>query len=210
MLKTDKKLILESCVDSFEDAKIAEINGASRIELCSALEYDGLSPSYTLAKKCVDELSIPIMVMIRPRKGNFVYSEAEVTTMIKSISDFKKIGIAGFVFGLLNTNNEIDFDNLKLLVEAANPFQVTFHKAIDYTPNVYKSFETLNKIEGITRVLTSGGATTAWEGRFELKQMNELPNRRIEIIAAGKIFPENRNRIAEFTGINELHGKRIV
>lgn len=210
MQNLSNKLILESCVESFDDAKIAQSKGADRIELCSDLEHDGLSPSFELAKKCVANLSIPVMVMIRLREGNFVYSDLEIAEMIRVINEFKTINIAGFVFGLLKTDNEIDFDNLKLLIEAAKPYPITFHKAIDYTPDIYKSFENLNKIEGITRVLTSGGFATAWEGRFLLKQMNELPDRKIEIIAAGKITPENRNQIAEFTGVKELHGKRIV
>ena len=97
-----------------------------------------------------------------------------------------------------------------MLFRSAFPLEVTFHKAIDYTTNILKSFQELNEINGITRVLTSGGKDTAWNGRLVLKAMNEFPERRIQIIAAGKIVPENRIEIAEFTGVVELHGKNIV
>lgn len=204
------KLILESCVETLEDALIAEENGANRIELCSELDQDGLTPSRELTAQCVYYLSIPVMAMVRPRGGNFVYSEAEITQMEAEIEFFKQSGVAGVVFGLLTKDDKIDIENTRRLAKLASPLQVTFHKAIDYTGDVLKSFQELNEIEGITRVLTSGGMDTAWNGREVLKQMQKLPNRKINIIAAGKVVPENRTKIADFAEINELHGKKIV
>lgn len=150
------------------------------------------------------------MAMVRPRGGDFVYSEAEIQQMEKEIELFKQLGVAGVVFGLLTEENSIDLPNTQRLAQKAQPLDVTFHKAIDYTPDPLKSFERLNTIEGISRVLTSGGKATAWEGRIVLKEMNNLSNRKIKIIAAGKVLPENREQIAEFTGVTELHGKKIV
>lgn len=204
------KLILESCVETLEDAIIDEENGANRIELCSELEQDGLTPSMELTAQCVYYLSIPVMAMVRPRGGNFVYSEAEIRQMETEIEFFKQSGVAGVVFGLLTKDDKIDIENTRRLAKLAFPMEVTFHKAIDYATDILKSFQELNEIEGITRVLTSGGKDTAWNGREVLKQMQQLPDRKIKIIAAGKVLPENRTKIAEFTGINELHGKRIV
>ena len=204
------KLILESCVETLEDAIIAEENGANRIELCSELDQDGLTPSRELTAQCVYYLSIPVMAMVRPRGGNFVYSEAEIKQMEAEIEFFKQSGVAGVVFGLLTKDDKIDIENTRRLAKLAFPLEVTFHKAIDYTGDILKSFQELNAIEGITRVLTSGGMDTAWNGREVLKQMQRLPDRKIKIIAAGKVLPENRIQIAEFTGITELHGKRIV
>lgn len=204
------KLIFESCVETLEDAIIAEEKGANRIELCSELEQDGLTPSRELTAQCVYYLSIPVMAMVRPRGGNFVYSEEEIKQMEAEIEFFKQAGVAGVVFGLLTNEGKIDIENTRRLAKLAFPLEVTFHKAIDYTGDLLKSFQELNEIDEITRVLTSGGMDTAWNGREVLKQMQRLPDRNIKIIAAGKVLPENRTKIAEFTGITELHGKKIV
>ncbi len=210
MTSHSKHLIFEACVDSLEDAIGAQLRGANRIELCSALDQDGLTPSVELTRQCIETLTIPVMVMIRPRGGHFVYSEAEIQHMEIDIARFKEVGVDGVVFGLLNKQNSIDVVNTRKLTKLAFPLEVTFHKAIDSTDDILKAFKELNSIKGITRVLTSGGTNTAWNGRVVLKTMNNLPERRIQIIAAGKILPENRVQIAEFTGVTELHGKKIV
>jgi copper homeostasis protein len=203
-------LIFESCVETLEDALAAEKSGANRIELCSALDQDGLTPSDELTQQCVQNLSIPVMAMVRPRGGNFVYTEEEIRQMEAEIEFFKQSGVAGVVFGLLTEAGDVDVENTSRLARLAMPLEVTFHKAIDYSSDILKSFQELNAIDGLTRVLTSGGVDTAWNGRNVLKQMQDLPGRRIKIIAAGKVLPENRERIADYTGVAELHGKRIV
>ena len=210
MTNPNKQLVFEACVDTLKDALVAEKLGANRIELCSTLDQDGLTPSPELTSQCLKHLSIPIMAMVRPRGGNFVNSESEIRQMETDIEFFKQAGVAGVVFGLLTTKGAIDFINTRRLTDLAFPLEVTFHKAIDYTADILKSFQELNTIDGITRVLTSGGMDTAWNGRLVLKAMQEFPARRIQIIAAGKVLPENRELIAEFTGVVELHGKNIV
>lgn len=203
-------MIFESCVDCLEDALAAEAAGAHRIELCSALDQDGLTPSLDLAAQCVARLSLPVMVMVRCRGGDFVYSAAEVERMEADILNFKRTGVAGVVFGSLTADRQVDVANTCRLVQAALPLDVTFHKAIDCAADVALAFETLNSIKGITRVLSSGGRETAWSGRDTLRAMQQLPGRQIQIIAAGKITRENRSEITRYTGIDELHGKRIV
>lgn len=203
-------LIFEACVESLDDAIVAEKRGANRIELCSALDQDGLTPSPELTLKCLQHLTIPVMSMVRPRGGNFVYAEEEILLMEAEIEFFKGSGVAGVVFGLLTNDGAIDVENTRRLAKLASPLEVTFHKAIDYSDDILKSFQELNTIDGITRVLTSGGMDTAWNGRNVLKQMQDIRGRRIEIIAAGKVLPENRVQIAEFIGVSELHGQRIV
>lgn len=210
MANPTSELIFEACVESLEEAMAAEKRGANRIELCSHLELDGLTPSRELTLQCLDRLSIPVMAMVRPRGGNFVYSEAEVRQMEEEIGFLKQAGVAGVVFGLLTPENTIDIENTRYLSNLAVPLEITFHKAIDYSTDVLKSFQEMNAIKGITRVLTSGGMDTAWNGRKILKQMQDMQGRKIKIIAAGKILPENRLQIAEYTGVSELHGKRIV
>jgi len=203
-------LLFEACVESFEAAQAAQQRGAHRIELCSALDQDGLTPSHELVQRCVQGLSIPVVAMIRPRGGNFVYTEEELGQMERDIKSCQQAGVAGVVFGLLTEDGHIDSHNTERLVHAAAPLAVTFHKAIDYSTDVQASFKQLNTIHGITRVLTSGGQTTAWEGRDALKAMQMLPGRRIEIVAAGKLLPDNRRQLADYTGVRELHGKNIV
>lgn len=210
MAKPTSGLIFEACVESLEEAVAAEKRGAHRIELCSDLAQDGLTPSRELTFQCLKHLSIPIMAMVRPRGGNFVYSEAEVRQMEEEIGFFKQAGVAGVVFGLLTPENTIDIENTSYLSNLAAPLEVTFHKAIDYSTDVLQAFQEMNIIKGITRVLTSGGMNTAWNGREILKQMQDMQDRKMKIIAAGKILPENRLQIAEYTGVSELHGKRIV
>ncbi len=203
-------LLFEACVETLDEALLAEKNGAHRIELCSHLELDGLTPSAELTRQCVSQLTIPVMAMVRPRGGDFCHTEEELKQMEQEIDYFKQSGVAGVVFGLLTSDRQIDVQNTIRLTQRANPLQVTFHKAIDFTPDVLGSFAELNEISGITRVLTSGGMDTAWNGRHIIKAMQDLPQRKIRIIAAGKVLPDNRETIAGFTGVSELHGKRIV
>jgi len=207
---TTNKLTLEACVETLEDAIAAKSRGANRIELCSALDLDGLTPSRELTRLCTQKLRIPIMAMVRPRGGNFVYTETEIRQMEVDIDFFKQAQVAGVVFGLLTQEGAIDIENTRHLAKLAFPLKVTFHKAIDYSTDILSSFQELNKIDEISSVLTSGGMDTAWNGRFILKQMHEMPGRRIKIIAAGKVLPKSRAQIAEFTQVAELHGKLIV
>jgi copper homeostasis protein len=203
-------LVFEACVEDLDAALAAEGGGAHRIELCSALDQDGLTPSRELTRACVRRLSVPVMAMVRPRGGDFVYSAAEIAQMESEIEWFKHSGVAGVVFGLLTGEQRIDLVNTRRLVAAALPLQVTFHKAIDASRDVLESLRELNSIAGLTRVLTSGGSDTAWNGRDVLRAMNDLAGRRLTLIAAGRVLPENRAQIAEYTGIRELHGRRIV
>ncbi|MGE5395705.1 MAG: copper homeostasis protein CutC [Candidatus Saccharibacteria bacterium] len=205
-----ENLILEACVETIEEAILAQQKGADRIELCADLSLDGLTPSHELADWCFKQLTIPVMVMIRPRGGNFVYSEEEIRQMETEIEYFKNSGAAGLVFGLLTPDDRIDTFNTQRLLTLAFPMQVTFHKAIDSTTNLLSSLDLLKGMKGITRVLTSGGMDTAWNGRHVLKQMNQMAGKQISIIAAGKVTPANFMDIAAYTGVRELHGRRIV
>lgn len=206
----DRPLLLEACAETLEEALDAERRGAQRIELCSALDQDGLTPTPELIRQCRQRLSIPLMVMIRPRGGDFVYSAAELAQMEAEIAFCKEQAVAGVVFGLLTPDRRIDLENTKRLILAARKLDVTFHKAIDQARDVLESFRQLNTLSGLTRVLTSGGAATAWEGREMLKTMHAMPGRRIRIIAAARLLPDNRAQLADYTGIGELHGRRIV
>lgn len=210
MTMNDSPQLFEACVETLDAALAAQRRGAHRIELCSALDQDGLTPAPELARQCVRLLAIPTLVMIRPRGGDFAYGEDEIRQMEREIELFKALGVAGVVFGLLTPAGAIDIANTERLVRRSSPLGVTFHKAIDATDDVLESFRQLNAINGISRVLTSGGRDTAWNGRRALKAMNAMAGRRIDVVAAGQLLPENRDRLADYTGVRQLHGKRIV
>jgi copper homeostasis protein len=205
-----KKMLLEACVESFEQAVLAEKRGAHRIELCSDLSQGGLTPDFQLVLKTASFLSIPVMVMIRPRGGDFVYSKDEINLMVDQIGRAKKAGAAGIVFGLLTNDNQIDLHNTRLLVKAAKPLPVTFHKAIDLLDDPASGVAELKGIEGLRRILTSGGKRTATEGHEKISEMTVVAGEDLTIIVAGKVTSENIRKIKELTGGEEFHGRRIV
>jgi copper homeostasis protein len=203
-------MIKEACVETFEEAVLAEQRGANRIELCSDLANDGLTPSPELMQKTCSTLKIPVMVMIRPRAGNFVHSEKEIDQMKAEIDQAKKAGAYGVVFGLLTPENEIEEKNTRLLAEYAHPLPVTFHKAIDVLENPEEGVHILKEIKGIKRILTSGGKATAKEGAETIRKMQEEAGENLIILVAGKVTDENVEEIQELTGAEEFHGRRIV
>lgn len=202
--------IREACVESLQDALLAEAAGANRIELCARLDLDGLTPTEALVRDCCQKLSIPVMVMIRPRAGNFIYEEEELQLMEKQIAAAKASGAHGVVLGLLTADNQIDFENTTRLVQVALPMQITFHKAIDQLDDPAEGLPALLQIQGITRILTSGGKATALEGAGKIREMLVMAGQKVIIMAAGKITYENIEEIASSTGADEFHGKRIV
>jgi copper homeostasis protein len=203
-------MIKEACVETFEEAILAEKSGASRIELCSNLHLDGLTPSEELIRRTTETLKIPVMVMIRPRGGNFVFSSDELGTMKSEIDIAKKFRIHGIVIGLLTSKNKIDLINTEILAHYAGNLEVTFHKAIDLLEDPAEGIRELKKIRGITRVLTSGGKPTALEGAEKIREMISIAGERPIIIVAGKIMKSNVDEISRLTGAAELHGRRIV
>jgi copper homeostasis protein len=203
-------MIKEACVENFEEAILAEKRGASRIELCSDLADDGLTPSFELMQKTCSTLKIPVMVMIRPRAGNFIYSVDEIEIMKSEIDLAKIAGAAGIVFGLLTPENKIDKLNTKILADYAHPLPVTFHKAIDELLNPVDGVLALKEINGIKRILTSGGKPTALDGQETIRKMIEVAGEQITILVAGKVLDSNVTEIQKLTGAKELHGRRIV
>ncbi|MBK9014953.1 MAG: copper homeostasis protein CutC [Saprospiraceae bacterium] len=184
--------------------------GANRIELCGDLSVGGMTPSEELTLDCVSALKIPIMVMVRPRGGNFIYSDAEIAEMKRSIKFFKTAGVAGVVFGILDEKNEVDLGKTRELAAFAKPLLVTFHKAIDNTPDPVKAIALLTQITDIQRVLTSGSHDTALEGAMVLHKMKAIAKGKITVLAAGKVTKDNLKKVHEAVGTSEYHGKRVV
>ena len=202
-------MIKEACVESFEKALEAQNNGADRIELCENLSVGGTTPSYGTVKICLEKLNIPIFPMIRARGGNFVYSNDEIEIMKEDIKVFKNLGVKGIVLGCLTSDNKIDLELTKTLVNLAYPMEITFHKAIDEISNPLDYIEDLVNI-GIKRILTSGGKATALEGKDLINEMIKKSNGRLKIVVAGKVTKENLNELSNLISADEFHGKLIV
>ena len=206
-------MILEACVETLEQAIRAERLGAHRVELCSRLDLDGLTPDLELAQKVRDAISIPIHVMIRPFPrvipDVYLYDDPEKDEILKSIDVFKTIGMQGFVVGVLDQNLNPDLKTLTLLAKASEGYNLTFHKAIDLCPDPLQSLNLLKTIDGITHVLTSGGAATAQQGIDTLRSMLEVAGT-IELIVAGRVTNENLGNLHASLGARAYHGKRIV
>jgi len=203
-------MIREACVETLSEAILAESRGVDRIELCSRLDLDGLTPSSGLIREVCSRLKIPVMVMIRPREGNFVYSEEEIGVMWDEIDQAKTLGAAGVVFGVLTPENQVAIDTCRRLAERAFPLPVTFHKAIDLTSDPAEGVCQLMACGGITRILTSGGKPTAREGAPKIRQMRKIAGDRLIMLVAGKVTCDNLEEIRALTGATEFHGRRIA
>lgn len=196
-------MLLEICANSYKSAKNAQEARAHRIELCQELSVGGVTPSYGLLKQVTNTLSIPVFVLIRPRSGNFVYTDEEFDIMKQDIQLCKNLGCAGIVSGVLNKNNTIDLEKTKELVELSRPLQFTFHRAFDCVKDPKKSLEQLIDLD-IDRVLTSGLETSAEKGLNILKQLHVQANGRIIILVGSGITSENA-KIFEKAGFKEIH-----
>ena len=163
-------MIIEVCTDSYEYAEKAEKAGADRIELCKHLHLDGLTPNYKTAKKTIENLNIPVFVLIRPRHGDFNYSEKEFELMKADIVKFKEMGCKGIVSGILNNDNTIDIKRTNELVNLSRPLEFTFHRAFDEVNDPLKELEKLIQL-GVERVLTSGQKQKAVKGIELLKEL---------------------------------------
>jgi copper homeostasis protein len=202
-------LVREVCVESFDEAVRAVRAGATRIELCENLGCGGTTPSYGTIKKCREKLGVPVMVMIRPRGGDFVYSEDEFAIMQEDILQCRELEVTGVVLGILTSDGHIDQQRTQQLVQLAEPLQVTFHKAIDISNNLLESVSVL-KQTGINRILTSGGQKTAIEGKATLNRMIQMASPQIGIIVAGKVTFENLEEVRSQIPSGEFHGRKLV
>jgi len=205
-----QKFIKEVCVDNTKHAMRAIDLGANRIEYCSKLNEEGLTPDLKEVKYLLKNTCIPIRIMIRPHSKSFNYSEKDTSIILRDISNFKKIGVDGIVIGCLNQYREIDLKKINLFVKNAKPLKVIFNKAIDSTNDPLKSFKNLVKNSNIDGVLTSGGFKKAEDGIKVLKKMLEICPINFELIIAGKITSENINKINKKLSAKFYHGKKIV
>ena len=203
-------IIKEVCVDNIKDAINAVKLGADRIEFCSKLDEDGLTPKTEDLISIKKIVSCPIRVMVRPHSRSFVYGEQDLDEMKKTINLCKQHNFDGVVFGCLNANMELDIKKIKYLTELSKPLKVIIHKAIDLTSSPLNSLKQLIEIKQINGVLSSGGANNAELGLDNLKKMIAISPPEFEIISAGKITSENLHYLHEKIQGKFYHGKKIV
>lgn len=195
---------LEICIDSFDGMIGAYFAGADRVEICSALTLDGLTPSAGLVDICCNYDNIEKFVMVRPRPGHFTYDEFEVGQMKATIMAFKDKPIDGFVLGVLDSYGRLDIETMKELVYLAFPKKVVLHRAFDYSIDGEEKIEELIKM-GVIRILTSGKKPKAVEGLDLIKDIQEKFGDRIEIMAGSGVNHDNIRDIYEKTRIENFH-----
>lgn len=194
---------LEICIDSYKSFLNAESAGADRVEICSALALDGLTPSTGLVS-LIENSKIEKFVMIRPREGNFTYNEEEFRQMKEEIKIFKDYKIDGFVFGILDKNGYLDFDKMKELIDLASPFPCVLHRAVDYALDFEENMEEIIKL-GFIRILTSGQKDKAYQGLDLIEKLQAGYGDRIQIMAGSGVNYENIEEIYSKTKIKNFH-----
>ena len=195
--------LVEICVDSFEMAMAAQKAGANRIELCVSLVEGGITPPLALVQKVCGTLDIPVNVMIRPRGGDFLYSDVDFELMQSDIRHFFKAGAAGFVFGILKDDGSIDEERCKILMDSTKSKNVTFHRAFDMTCDPFLALEEIIEL-GINTILTSGQRQTAEDGFELIQEVVKRTSKRITIMAGSGVNSHNVKLLHE-AGVREFH-----
>ncbi len=196
--------IFEVCVDSIESAIAAERGGADRVELCSDLLEGGLTPSYGVLKEARARLRIPIMVIVRPRGGDFCYSDAEFAAMEHDVRMAREAGANGIALGILTPDGDVDVDRTRALMAHARPLPVTFHRAFDMTRDPFAALERLAAL-GVDRILTSGQEPSVLEGVDLIAELVTRARGRLVIMPGGGITERNVARIMARVPLSELH-----
>jgi len=197
-------LRIEICVEGIDGLVAAQNAGADRVELCASLVEGGLTPSLGTIRQALAVARIPFHVIIRPRGGDFLYSELEFETMLADVVALRAMGVAGVVFGCLTADGEIDEPRMTALVEASRPMAVTCHRAFDMTRDVHAAVEALIR-SGVDRVLTSGQRDSALEGVDILAATVAAANGRLKIMACGALDADNIAEVLTRSGADELH-----
>ena len=198
------QVLLEACVANVESAIAAQQAGANRLELCNVLGAGGITPSHGLIELVKKKISIPVHVLIRPREGDFLFSDDEFEIMKRDVEVCKELNVAGVVIGILNADGSVDVSRCAELIAIAKPMSVTFHRAFDLTADAFNSLEDIIKL-GCNRILTSGQRATAVHGAGFISGLIQQANGRIIIMPGGGITPKNISQLKKISGANEFH-----
>lgn len=194
----------EICANSVASCMAAQEGGADRVELCAGIPEGGTTPSYGMIRNAREAISIGLNVIIRPRGGDFLYSESEIREMLHDIRTARELGADGLVFGCLRPDGTVDKETMRPLMEAAGDTPVTFHRAFDHSSDPMKALEDIIEL-GCARILTSGCMPTALEGTELLAKLVEEAAGRIIIMPGCGIKEENISEIARLSGAREFH-----
>lgn len=202
-------MLAEICCDGLEAAMAAVGAGAKRIELCAELSCGGITPPHEVLDNAVT-LGVPVNVLIRPREGNFVYSDSEIHHILFNVAYCGNVGVNGVVIGALTDDGKIDLPLCKDIIDMARSYglSITFHRAIDCAADIMEALDDVLSL-GVDRILTSGGAASAPEGRETIRKMVERAGNKVIIMAGAGVTPENAKELIEYTGVKEIHGSRI-
>lgn len=195
---------LEICVDTIASVRVCAAAGADRIELCAGLVEGGTTPSLAFLRAARQAFAGKIMAMIRPRAGDFLYSDDEFALMLDEVDGFRREGADGIVFGMLTADGAIDAARSAVIVERARGMDVTFHRAFDVSRDLAQSLETLVAL-GVPRVLTSGGCPEVIAGLPAIAQLVKQAAGRITILPGGGVRPDLIQEIIRRSGVTEVH-----
>lgn len=196
--------IIEIATSDYATTRSAVEGGADRIELCANLTEGGTTPSFGTIRKCRESFSVQLYPIIRPRGGDFLYTDEEFEIMLNDVLLCKQTGCDGIVTGLLKPDGSIDEKGTAALINAAYPLGVTFHRAFDWCKDPFEAMEILIKI-GCERILTSGQQPAAPEGAELIAALNKAADHRIIIMPGSGVRQENVRQLAEITGCTEFH-----
>jgi copper homeostasis protein len=207
LMTAEKKRLLEVCADSVSNALRAQLAGAQRIEFCVNLSEGGVTPSAAQIKEARRNLHIPLYILIRPRGGDFLYSDSEFEVMKSDVHFCGQAGCDGVVIGMLRPDGRVDAERCGELISIARQYAmgITFHRAFDRSNDLVSAMETIIGL-GCERILTSGGCDTAVEGADVIRQLIEKAGKRIVIMPGSGITPENAGELIRNTGLTEMHG----
>ena len=194
---------LEICAATLQSAINASEAGAHRIELCKDLHLDGLTPEPAIVEQVLSKVEIPVFVLIRPRTGDFFYSEDEFSQMLKSIDHARKAGADGIVSGILNQDNTLDTERTSELISRSAPMSFTFHRAFDRIPDKGLALKTLSDL-GVERILTSAGSPTAMQGLNGLVELQHQAGEDLIVLPGGGITPDQLGLFRK-NGFSEIH-----
>lgn len=195
---------IEICCNSLQSALNAQKAGADRIELCSGLLEGGITPSLGLIEEVIAQLKIPVYILIRPRGGDFCYTDEEIKVMLRDIEWCKQSGVKGIVSGVLNDDTTINRNKTKLLFQATEMLDFTFHRAFDVVNDQMMTIQILKEM-GCKRILTSGGSAIAFNGRKNINEFVKEAGTELSIMPGGGVDEKNIQPLIRETGIHEIH-----